>query len=272
MPRPIGPTAAASPRGRRHGVCRVLHGLCAVHALRPRPAARRSPRRWAGTAGTPSAATSPRRRSGRRPTPSSPRACGTLGYRYVGGGRLLVQPEPRLGREPAGDPTRFPSGMQGPRRLPARQGPEVRHLPGAGAKDLRPVLRQLPRRHRQPGPRGAGRPPVRRVGRGLPQVRLVLPERHHQRPGRAFARMRDALAATGRPIVYSINPNSIHAKTGPQRNWGDVAEHVAHHRGHHRRLGHRADQRLPDGHPEHRQRHRAAGRRRRARGNSTTRT
>jgi alpha-galactosidase len=38
-----------------------------------------------------------------------------------------------------------------------------------------------------------------------------------------FAKMRDALAATGRPIVYSINPNSIHAKTGPQRNWSDVA-------------------------------------------------
>ena len=38
-----------------------------------------------------------------------------------------------------------------------------------------------------------------------------------------FAKMRDALAATGRPIVYSINPNSVHAKTGPQRNWGDVA-------------------------------------------------
>jgi alpha-galactosidase len=38
-----------------------------------------------------------------------------------------------------------------------------------------------------------------------------------------FARMRDALAATGRPIVYSINPNSIHEKTGPLRDWGDVA-------------------------------------------------
>ncbi|MDI5938678.1 ricin-type beta-trefoil lectin domain protein, partial [Micromonospora sp. DH15] len=38
-----------------------------------------------------------------------------------------------------------------------------------------------------------------------------------------FAKMRDALAATGRPIVFSINPNSIHEKTGPQRNWGDVA-------------------------------------------------
>jgi alpha-galactosidase len=39
----------------------------------------------------------------------------------------------------------------------------------------------------------------------------------------SFARMRDALAATGRPIVYSINSNSIHEKTGPLRNWGDVA-------------------------------------------------
>ncbi|WP_144127857.1 glycoside hydrolase family 27 protein [Catellatospora sichuanensis] len=38
-----------------------------------------------------------------------------------------------------------------------------------------------------------------------------------------FAKMRDALAASGRQIVYSINPNSIHAKTGPLRNWGDVA-------------------------------------------------
>ncbi|MFB9545784.1 alpha-galactosidase, partial [Micromonospora sagamiensis] len=38
-----------------------------------------------------------------------------------------------------------------------------------------------------------------------------------------FGIMRDALAATGRPIVYSINPNSIHDKTGPRRNWSDVA-------------------------------------------------
>ncbi|GAB1818830.1 glycoside hydrolase family 27 protein [Herbidospora sp. RD11066] len=39
----------------------------------------------------------------------------------------------------------------------------------------------------------------------------------------AFAKMRDALAATGRPILYSINSNSIHDKTGPRRNWGDIA-------------------------------------------------
>jgi alpha-galactosidase len=39
----------------------------------------------------------------------------------------------------------------------------------------------------------------------------------------AFAAMRDAVAATGRPIVLSINPNSIHQLTGPLRHWGDVA-------------------------------------------------
>ncbi|GAB2627786.1 alpha-galactosidase [Paractinoplanes abujensis] len=38
-----------------------------------------------------------------------------------------------------------------------------------------------------------------------------------------FAKMRDALRATGRPIVFSINSNSFHCCTGPQRNWGDVA-------------------------------------------------
>ncbi|MGN9766479.1 glycoside hydrolase family 27 protein [Micromonospora sp. SD12] len=40
----------------------------------------------------------------------------------------------------------------------------------------------------------------------------------------SFSKMRDALRATGRPIVYSINPNSAHANTGPSYNWGSVAD------------------------------------------------
>jgi alpha-galactosidase len=40
---------------------------------------------------------------------------------------------------------------------------------------------------------------------------------------RTFAIMRDALRAAGRPIVYSINSNSVHDKTGPRRDWGDVS-------------------------------------------------
>ncbi|MCU7827167.1 glycoside hydrolase family 27 protein [Kitasatospora sp. DSM 101779] len=39
-----------------------------------------------------------------------------------------------------------------------------------------------------------------------------------------FTLMRDALRATGRPIVYSINPNSLHAITGSSYNWGEVAD------------------------------------------------
>jgi alpha-galactosidase len=40
----------------------------------------------------------------------------------------------------------------------------------------------------------------------------------------AFTRMRDALRATGRPIVYSINSNSYHDdKTGASYDWGGIA-------------------------------------------------
>ncbi|MFI6124620.1 glycoside hydrolase family 27 protein [Streptomyces sp. NPDC051064] len=39
-----------------------------------------------------------------------------------------------------------------------------------------------------------------------------------------FTIMRDALRATGRPIVYSINPNSFHTPTGDTYNWGQVAD------------------------------------------------
>ncbi|MET8578378.1 lectin [Streptomyces sp. NPDC005012] len=39
-----------------------------------------------------------------------------------------------------------------------------------------------------------------------------------------FGIMRDALRATGRPIVYSVNPNSYHAITGDKYNWGQVAD------------------------------------------------
>jgi len=39
----------------------------------------------------------------------------------------------------------------------------------------------------------------------------------------AFTLMRDELRATGRSIVYSINPNSYHSKTGAAYDWGSIA-------------------------------------------------
>ncbi|MGD8194465.1 cell wall-binding repeat-containing protein [Herbiconiux sp. P18] len=40
----------------------------------------------------------------------------------------------------------------------------------------------------------------------------------------AFTLMRDALRATDRPIVYSINPNSIRPNRGAEYYWGDIAD------------------------------------------------
>jgi alpha-galactosidase len=42
----------------------------------------------------------------------------------------------------------------------------------------------------------------------------------------AFIRMRDALSATARPVVYSIDPNSFHAPTGASRDWRAIANLV----------------------------------------------
>ena len=147
-----------------------------------------------------------------------------LGYQYVVVDDCWFNPNRDAQGNLQGDPSRFPSGMKALGDYLHARGLLFGIYQVPVDRDLRAVLRRLPRRHRQPGPRGAGRPAVRRLGRRLPQVRLVL-----ARPARindqvaTFAQMRDALAATGRPIVYSINPNSIHAKTGPLRNWGDVA-------------------------------------------------
>ncbi|MBF4461762.1 MULTISPECIES: ricin-type beta-trefoil lectin domain protein [unclassified Rathayibacter] len=40
----------------------------------------------------------------------------------------------------------------------------------------------------------------------------------------AFTLMRDALRGTGRPIVYSINPNSAQPNRGAEYYWGDIAD------------------------------------------------
>jgi alpha-galactosidase len=41
-----------------------------------------------------------------------------------------------------------------------------------------------------------------------------------------FKKMRNALRATGRPIIYSINPNSFHTPTGASHNWSRIANMV----------------------------------------------
>eukprot|EP00887_Chlorella_sp_A99_P006556 scaffold3.g6556.t1 len=78
-----------------------------------------------------------------------------------------------------GNYARFPSGM----KALGDYGPQVWHIFGCGA----PNLRGLPR---QPRPRGGGRCDVGELGGRLSQGRYCV--------------MRDALNKTGRPMVYSL--------------------------------------------------------------------
>ncbi len=53
---------------------------------------------------------------------------------------------------------------------------------------------------------------------------LCTPNLDHPEQVRRFTAMRDALRATGRPIVYSINPNSFSADdSGSANDWSEIA-------------------------------------------------
>ncbi|WP_433346764.1 glycoside hydrolase family 27 protein [Micromonospora sp. CA-111912] len=146
-----------------------------------------------------------------------------LGYQYVVVDDCWFNPNRDAAGNLQGDPGRFPSGM--------RSLGDYLH-----ARGLKFGLYQVPVDKTcaqyfgsYPGATGSRGHEARDArqfaawGVDFLKYDWCSPEGSIDEQVATFARMRDALAATGRPIVYSINPNSIHAKTGPQRNWGDVA-------------------------------------------------
>jgi alpha-galactosidase len=146
-----------------------------------------------------------------------------LGYRYVVVDDCWFNPNRDASGNLQGDPGRFPSGMKA--------------LGGyLHARDLKFGIYQVPvdRTCAQyfggyPGATGSQGHEAQDARQfaawGVDYLKYdwCSPNGSIEEQVATFAKMRDALAATGRPIVYSINPNSIHAKTGPLRNWGDVA-------------------------------------------------
>ncbi|MEU7753934.1 alpha-galactosidase [Micromonospora sp. NPDC049101] len=146
-----------------------------------------------------------------------------LGYNYVVVDDCWFNPNRDSSGNIQGDPTRFPSGM--------KALGDYLH-----ARDLKFGIYQVPVDktcaqyfNSYPGATGSRGHEVQDArqfaawGVDFLKYDWCSPEGSINDQVATFAKMRDALAATGRPIVYSINPNSIHAKTGPQRNWGDVA-------------------------------------------------
>ncbi|MGC4805015.1 glycoside hydrolase family 27 protein [Micromonospora sp. DT233] len=146
-----------------------------------------------------------------------------LGYQYVVVDDCWFNPNRDSAGNLQGDPTRFPSGM--------KALGDYLH-----ARGLKFGIYQVPLDKTcaqyfgsYPGATGSGGHEVQDArqfaawGVDFLKYDWCSPTGSINDQVATFAKMRDALAATGRPIVYSINPNSIHAKTGPQRNWGDVA-------------------------------------------------
>ncbi|MDI6098876.1 ricin-type beta-trefoil lectin domain protein [Actinoplanes sp. NEAU-A12] len=146
-----------------------------------------------------------------------------LGYRYVVVDDCWFNPNRDSAGNLQGDPTRFPSGM--------KALGDYLH-----SRDLKFGIYQVPVDKTcaqyfgsYPGATGSQGHEVQDArqfaawGVDFLKYDWCSPNGTINDQVNTFAKMRDALAATGRPIVYSINPNSIHAKTGPLRNWGDVA-------------------------------------------------
>jgi alpha-galactosidase len=146
-----------------------------------------------------------------------------LGYRYVVVDDCWFNPNRDSSGNLQGDPSRFPSGM--------KALGDYLH-----ARDLKFGIYQVPvdRTCAQyfggyPGATGSQGHEAQDARQfatwGVDYLKYdwCSPNGSIDEQVATFAKMRDALAATGRAIVYSINPNSIHAKTGPLRNWGDVA-------------------------------------------------
>ncbi|MEH1127225.1 glycoside hydrolase family 27 protein [Micromonospora sp. CPCC 206061] len=146
-----------------------------------------------------------------------------LGYKYVVVDDCWFNPNRDAAGNLQGDPTRFPSGM--------KALGDYLH-----ARDLKFGIYQVPVDQTcaqyfdsYPGATGSQGHEVQDARQfaawGVDYLKYdwCSPNGSINDQVATFAKMRDALAATGRPILYSINPNSIHEKTGPQRNWGDVA-------------------------------------------------
>ncbi|MFF5180518.1 glycoside hydrolase family 27 protein [Micromonospora sp. NPDC000316] len=146
-----------------------------------------------------------------------------LGYQYVVVDDCWFNPNRDSSGNIQGDPTRFPSGMKALGDYLHARGLKFGLYQVPVDKTCAQYFGSYPG---ATGSRGHEAQDARQFaawGVDFLKYDWCSPNGSIDEQVTTFAKMRDALAATGRPIVYSINPNSIHAKTGPQRDWSDVS-------------------------------------------------
>ncbi|WFE40781.1 ricin-type beta-trefoil lectin domain protein [Micromonospora sp. WMMD998] len=145
------------------------------------------------------------------------------GYQYVVVDDCWMNPNRDSAGNLQGDPGRFPSGMKALGDYIHARGLKFGIYQGPLTKTCAQYFNSYP------GSTGAQGHEVQDARQfaawGVDYLKYdwCSPSGSIDEQVRVFNLMRDALAGTGRPIVYSINSNSVHSKTGPQRDWGDVA-------------------------------------------------
>jgi len=145
------------------------------------------------------------------------------GYQYVVIDDCWFNPNRDANGNLQGDPNRFPSGMKALGDYIHSKGLKFGIYEGPLAKTCAQYFNSWPGSTGSQGHEAQDARQFAAWGVDYLKYDWCSPSGTIDDQVRTFAIMRDALAATGRPILYSINSNSIHAKTGPQRNWGDVA-------------------------------------------------
>lgn len=145
------------------------------------------------------------------------------GYEYVVIDDCWFNPNRDSAGNLQGDPSRFPSGMKALGDYIHSRGLKFGIYQSPMAKTCAQYFNSWPGSTGSLGHEAQDARQFAAWGVDYLKYDWCSPEGTIDDQVRTFAIMRDALAATGRPILYSINSNSIHSKTGPQRNWGDVA-------------------------------------------------
>ncbi|MFI5833341.1 glycoside hydrolase family 27 protein [Micromonospora sp. NPDC051300] len=145
------------------------------------------------------------------------------GYQYVVVDDCWMNPNRDSAGNLQGDPSRFPSGMKALGDYIHSRGLKFGIYQGPLDKTCAQYFNSYPGATGAQGHEAQDARQFAAWGVDYLKYDWCSPSGTIDDQVRVFTIMRDALAATGRPIVYSINSNSVHSKTGPQRDWGDVA-------------------------------------------------
>jgi alpha-galactosidase len=147
------------------------------------------------------------------------------GYRYIVIDDCWYAPQRDADGSLVADPSRFPSGIKALADRLHGQGLRLGIYAGASDRTCAQLSGSYPGKTGSEGREQQDSDTFASWGVDFIKYDWCSDDADLERQQRDFTAMRDAIRATGRPMVYSINPNSgVGAKVpGAQHDWGGVA-------------------------------------------------